>query len=156
LDFDGSDTALNDIYGTVFIASANPLLDSFVDELTSKQEEGKPSADLKKQKIGENSPTTSKHRYIELKPGGASIKVDRSNRAEFVQLFVNHALYGSCKNQIDDFLRGVKEFFFGPAVNICTATEVIDTLSRNDSIFFLRLRYYCVEVGIWEIFRLCD
>lgn len=64
--------------------------------------------------------------YVELKPGGANIVVERGNRAEFVQLFVRYALYLCKKREVDSFLSGLKEFLHGTVLKMCSHTEVTE------------------------------
>lgn len=45
--------------------------------------------------------------YVELRPGGDDVFVDISNRLEFVDLFIKHALYYSCREAVDEFIRGI-------------------------------------------------
>lgn len=61
---------------------------------------------------------------VELKPGGREIFVNKANRDEFVELFVQHALYGSCKYAIDDFLQGWKSAVDFPVTDMVSDSEV--------------------------------
>lgn len=62
--------------------------------------------------------------FINLKPNGDSTYVDRSNRSEFVELFVNWALYGSCQCLVDAYISGIKILVTGRAISLCVHAEV--------------------------------
>jgi hypothetical protein len=98
LDYEDS---IEENIGTTFVASANPLLQNAI-----------------------TAPSPSNAVVIELKPGGSDIFVNKANRAEFVELFVQHALYGSCRTAIDDFLGGWRSVIDSPVTNMATDTEV--------------------------------
>lgn len=53
-----------------------------------------------------------------------AIFFSHSNRAEFVSLFVGHALYGSCSRQVDAYLRGLRMLLAGPLLKLCRHDEV--------------------------------
>lgn len=97
LDYEVGVSIQEDI-GTTFVASANPLLQSTVSSTPDS---------------------------VELRPGGRDISVNKANRAEFVELFVQHALYGSCKEAVDDFLNGWKSRIQFPVTSMCTDIEVL-------------------------------
>mmetsp|Transcript_6189 Transcript_6189/g.9333 ORF Transcript_6189/g.9333 Transcript_6189/m.9333 type:complete len:1082 (-) Transcript_6189:109-3354(-) len=99
LDFDKDGCSLADIFGATFAASANPLLDNGTEQI------GRPA-------------------FIDLKEDGQDIYVDRGNRKEFVDLFVRHALHGSCRTAIHDFISGLKVVLHTPALGLCTHTEI--------------------------------
>jgi len=48
---------------------------------------------------------------VELKPGGAKVKVTEANKAEYVKLFVQHRLVGAIQPQIEIFQQGLAVFF---------------------------------------------
>jgi len=48
---------------------------------------------------------------VELKPGGSKIEVTEANKAEYIQLFVQHRLLGAIKEQVQAFQRGISVFF---------------------------------------------
>lgn len=100
--------SIQDSLGVSFTASVNPLIDD----------------------MSENSSQSSSPEYVNLKPSGDSIYVDRGNRCEFVKLFTRHALYGSCKSMVDAYLLGIRNVFgFGiysdKLIALCTHEEVI-------------------------------
>lgn len=102
---DCEDGSIVDDIGTAFVASANPL----------------------QKNHGQND-------LVELKPGGWDIGVIKANRNEFVDLFVQHALYGSCKDAIDEFLRGWKSIANFPIIDATTHIEACNTLfCMNDN-----------------------
>ena len=47
---------------------------------------------------------------VELKPGGAEIDVTEENKAEYLQLFVEHRLLASIKPQVDAVREGLSVF----------------------------------------------
>ena len=96
LDYEDGASIQEDI-GTIFVASVNPLL---------------------------QNTKNSTPECVELKSGGRDIYVNKANRAEFVDLFVQHALYGSCREAVDDFLNGWKNRILFPVTNMCTDIEV--------------------------------
>jgi alpha-tubulin suppressor-like RCC1 family protein len=83
LEFNEGDIA--DVFGVEFCASANPLVSDATDESNS---------------------------YVDLVKNGSSKVVDRSNRAVFVELFIQHALYKSVSRAALAFFRGLQVFFF--------------------------------------------
>lgn len=91
--------------GITFVASMNPLL----------QNNNALSGEVLDYDVRE---------AVELKPGGANIFVNKANRGEFVELFIQHALYGSCKDAIDDFVKGWQQVADSPATRIATEIEV--------------------------------
>ena len=83
------------------------------------------------------------YEFTDLKENGKSIVVTTANRAEFVDLFVQHALYGSCKIAVDDFISGIKSIISGPGVDM-TSDQELESLfcgSANLSEFH-RLRQF--------------
>jgi len=80
---DFEDGSIPDVFGVDFTASENPLLST----------------------VG-GAPT------VELLPGGADRLVDKSNRALFVERFLQHALFKSVSRQALAFFRGLQVFFF--------------------------------------------
>lgn len=112
LEFDGS---IADILATTFSASLNPLIDNSAlnnaNEMTKRRPE-----------------------YIDLKPNGSDIYVDKGSRQEFVDLFVNWTLYGSCKSLVDAYFAGVKILFADPIINLCTHTEIEVLLCGSNDI----------------------
>jgi len=65
---------------------------------------------------------------VELKPGGAKIQVTTENKAEYLQLFVQHRLIGAIKEQVEAFRRGLGVFFSAELLarlrRECTPTDV--------------------------------
>ena len=62
---------------------------------------------------------------VNLKPRGDEIDVDRCNRKEFVDLFVRHALYTSCREAIDAYLRGLRMVLrSATALSLCSSEEI--------------------------------
>ena len=110
------DSIQSDI-GTTFVSSKNPLLQGH--------------------HIGEDSED------IELKQGGSNIFVNKANRADFVNLFVHYALYGSCRNAIDEFIKGWREIIDSAAMNMATDVELESlTCGSIDITEFAKLREY--------------
>jgi hypothetical protein len=107
LDFEHG--SIEEMIGTNFTASSNPLLPLTLGEETDNNTEQKISKELK---------------YIELKSSGGDVYVNRSNRSEFVQLFVRHALYGSCESLVDNFVAGARTLFAGELVDLCSFEEI--------------------------------
>ena len=99
LDYDNDATLYNDI-DAAFVASSNPLLSS-----------------------GATFNSMESYSYIELIPNGKQIPVTKANRAEFVNLYVQHALLGSCVSAVSDFIAGVTSIISGPGVNMCSEFE---------------------------------
>jgi hypothetical protein len=62
--------------------------------------------------------------YIELIPDGQHTLVSRSNRLMFVKSFVKHALRGCVADELDQFMNGLKSLFKGPAMEMCSVSEV--------------------------------
>jgi HECT-domain (ubiquitin-transferase) len=124
LDFEQGSIAA--VLGTTFTASENPLLDSAATATASIST-----------------------RYVALKAGGEDIYVDRSNRGEFVQLFVNHALYGSAKPLVDAYIAGLTVLMDGPLLKLCTHTEVETLLIGSAEIGDLS------ELRIRTVYRGC-
>jgi hypothetical protein len=83
--------------GATFVASKNPLISQSLE-------------------TADNS--------IELLKDGANIAVTSANRADFIDLFVAHALYRCCKEAVDDFIAGM--------VRIITDLPVISVISSSE------------------------
>lgn len=98
LDYSEVGTSFSEVFGITFVATTNPLIDSSM-----------PIA----------SPT-----YIELQPNGSDLQVTRANRQEFVNLFIQHALYGCCRDAIESFLSGLRVILHNKALSLCTSSEV--------------------------------
>jgi hypothetical protein len=99
LDYDSDATLYTDIDAS-FIASANPLLSS-----------------------GTSHNTMEPCCFVDLIPNGKQTPVTKANRAEFVNLYVQHALFGSCLTAVSDFISGVTSVISGPGVNMCSDIE---------------------------------
>ena len=61
---------------------------------------------------------------MDLIDDGRNVLVSRSSRLLFVQRFVQHALYESVATDIQQFLSGLKMFFSGPVLDMCSILEV--------------------------------
>lgn len=73
--------------------------------------------------------------YCDLLPDGANIQVTRTNKAQFASLFINHALYGSCKRQVDNYLLGLRVCFSDAKVlKCCTTSEIENIILGQDEI----------------------
>ena len=103
LDFE--EGSIEEAIGATFSASSNPLLQHIEVESGGSTDKLGPS-------------------YIDLKPNGEGIFVDRSNRGEFVQLFVRHALYGCCSNLVNSYLEGLQSLFAGDVLGLCSHEEI--------------------------------
>jgi hypothetical protein len=99
LDYSEVGISFSELFGISFLATSNPLIDS-------------------------SSASPSHPIYTELKPGGGDIQVTRANRQEFVNLFVQHSLYGSCRDAIERFLDGLRVVLHNQALSLCTALEI--------------------------------
>lgn len=111
-DYSGDDS-LVDLFGLDFTASCNPLVPL--------------SPSSPHDVAGHNEEETLQQHYafVNLKPHGEEINVDRSNRKEFVRLFVRHALYSCCKEAIDAYLRGLRIVLKSTtALSLCTSEEI--------------------------------
>ena len=106
--------SIEDAIGATFTASSNPLLQHIEDDAGDSAGGGG----------GGRAADTQGSSYIDLKPGGGSIFVDRSNRSEFVQLFVRHALYGCCGALVDSYLQGLQSLFAGDVLGLCSHEEI--------------------------------
>ena len=102
--------SIEDAIGATFTASSNPLLQHIEDDAGDSG--------------GGGAADKQDSSYIDLKPGGESIFVDRSNRSEFVQLFVRHALYGCCGALVDSYLQGLQSLFAGDVLGLCSHEEI--------------------------------
>lgn len=91
--------SIQEAMGVTFTASQNPLL-------------------------GDSNTYIAQLQYAELKAGGGDVYVDRSNRGDFVKLFVSHALYGCVKHVVDPYISGVRTLFDNKIVDLCTHEEV--------------------------------
>ena len=135
LDYDGS---IQEDIGTTFVASQNPLL----------------------QYSASNTALLSN--VVELKRGGADIFVTKANRAEFVDLFVNHALHGSCQTAISEFINGWRTMMLSPIADVVSDSEVYDTLLITLSIIFYKMfqiqleALSCGSVDLSDFMRLRD
>lgn len=98
LQYPEGEASIEDTFGVSFVASVNPLLDLHSNEAISV------------------SP---------LVVNGEAKTVTRGNRQEFVQEFINHALYKSCQCVIDDYMNGVKRLLGQDVWQICSFEEVI-------------------------------
>lgn len=96
--------------GATFVCSENPLLDS-----------------------------NKKMISIELKDNGRNILVDRSNRQEFVQLFLNYTLFDSCASLCQSFLNGLNELLHSLIVKLCSSSEIDMLISGSKDIGDLSL-----------------
>lgn len=105
-----------------FVASRNPLLGSF---LGSAEEAEDGVVDAGQVVVSDDTPrpSSTEYSFVELCPGGAGELVQRSNRARFVELFLNHTLYSSVKSCVDDFISGFK-ILWDNTYDICTHTEL--------------------------------
>lgn len=100
-DYSGDDN-MRDLFGLDFTAPRNPLL--------AAQAQAGHKED---------------YECVHLKPKGDEIDVDRSNRKEFVDLFVRHALYSSCREAIDAYLRGLRMVVrSASALSLCSSEEI--------------------------------
>jgi hypothetical protein len=73
-----------------------------------------------------NNINNNSKKFIDLISNGSNVFVNRSNRKFFVKLFINYALYDCCKQQIDDYLSGLKFFLFDSLLlQQCNHSEVL-------------------------------
>ena len=97
---------------------------------------------------------------MELKPGGAKIKVTKSNKAEYVRLFVAHRLLGGIQPQIEAFRRGLTPFFGAQALEQlrekCTPADIKVMLCGADEIDVDDWEQSCEYVGNPSCTRICS
>jgi hypothetical protein len=98
--------SIQEVFATTFTSSANPLLSN---RSAAFDDQNRPS---------------NNSRFVELVPGGFDTFVDRGNRGEFVKLFVKNALYESCRECVDAYLKGVTVMFTNRIIGLCTYDEV--------------------------------
>ena len=65
---------------------------------------------------------------VELLPGGAGTEVTRANRAKFVSLFVEHALYRCCQRSIQLYLEGLSKYCSCLTFNTFCQPHDVETL----------------------------
>jgi hypothetical protein len=117
LDYSEVGVSFSDLFGISFLATSNPLIES----------------------SSSASPYSIPPTYTELKPGGAEIQVTRANRQEFVDLFVQHSLHGSCGDAIQCFLNGLRAVLHNEALTLCTALEIENVICGSSDIIGLDL-----------------
>eukprot|EP00729_Bicosta_minor_P012229 gene12229-16414_t len=71
------------------------------------------AVDPPKEAYSDGNPSEKRRKLdqVELKPGGAKIPVTDENKAEYLQLFVQHRLIGAIKDQVQAFQTGLGVFF---------------------------------------------
>jgi hypothetical protein len=105
------DESLADMFGVNFTASSNPLIASH-DSFSIYND-------------SETTPNSAHYTFVNLKPNGEDIDVDRSNRKEFVELYVRHTLYTCCREAIDAYLRGLRMVLkSATSLTLCTSEEI--------------------------------
>jgi hypothetical protein len=93
----------------------------------------------------------NKDKYIDLIPDGSNTYVNRANRGMFVDTFVQYALLGSCKKQVDNYLRGLRICFSGKALSLCTILEIEEIILGQEEIGDLsELRLQTKYIGIYN------
>ena len=97
LDFEADNSTFVETFGATFVASTNPVM-KCVEEAGGAG--------------------------VELVPQGSDIFVINSNRKEFVDKFLCHALYGCCRGAVDDFMNGLKVTLHTVALDLCSHSEV--------------------------------
>jgi E3 ubiquitin-protein ligase HERC4 len=100
LDYAEVGTSFADVFGISFVATSNPLV------------------------VDSSAAVSTSRSFVELKPGGSEIQITRANRQEFVELFVQHALYRSCQEAVDNFISGLRVILHNQALSLCTSAEV--------------------------------
>jgi hypothetical protein len=94
--------------GATFVASKNPLISQSLE-------------------TADNS--------VELIKDGASIAVTSANRADFIDLFVAHALYRCCKEAVDDFIAGLMRVISGcPIMSLISPSEFEKLLAGSSDL----------------------
>lgn len=63
-------------------------------------------------------------KLVELKPGGANIKVNSSNCREFVDLYCKYILETGVETQLKPFREGFLNVVGGRVVSLCSADEL--------------------------------
>lgn len=111
------------ILGVTFSVSSNPLLNNALSAPSRL-------SDIK---------------YVDLVPNGDEVYVDHSNKHQFVDLFVQHALHKSCEEHINKFILGLRiTEVTENAMTLCSAREVEGIICgkkelTDDDISVLRL-----------------
>lgn len=119
----GEGDSISEILGVYFLVSKNPLIDSCPIHFEGISLEG-PIHDDAFRETHLQEESNEKISYIELIEGGSDILVDRSNRVQFVDLFMKHALYLSVKDAADNFVAGLKLILCSPLYDMCTHIEL--------------------------------
>ena len=129
LDISDGDS-IGELLGVYFLASKNPLVDSSSVQFNDSSISSQPTLDINDDEIsqGKKARYENSRSYIELVEGGSDILVERGNRSQFVELFLNHTLYLSVKDAADDFIAGLKHILCSPLYDMCTHTEVLNPL----------------------------
>jgi hypothetical protein len=126
LDYAEVGTSFADVFGISFVAPSNPLV----------------------------ADSSSHSSSVELKQGGSEIQITRANRQEFVDLFVQHALYRSCQEAVDNFVSGLRVILHNQALSLCTASEVLFPPSCAPLTLFLFLQIEMVICGSSDLLHL--
>jgi len=101
-------------------------------------------------------------RNVELKPGGADIKVTKANRAEYVRLYVDFAVNKVCEQQFESFSKGFYMLCGGQALEIFRPQELENLVCGSPHLDFDALQRgalyeggYCRESQVvkwfWQI-----
>lgn len=127
LDFE--EGYMPDVLGITFSVSSNPLISSYQSNIED---------------------TSERASYVALKDGGDEIYVDKSNRQEFVKLFVNHTLYGSCARAVQTFLNGLGTVLSNRAILLLSPEEVRMHI-HNLLLHLLIVYLYIIVIRRWCI-----
>jgi len=79
-------------------------------------------------------------RNIELKPGGANICVTKSNRSEYVDLFVDFAVNVACEQQYESFSKGFYLLCGGQALELFRPLELENLVCGSPDLDFDALK----------------
>lgn len=99
LEFPEGEGSIEEVFGITYTASKNPLIDNVV--AASKE-----------------------IHYIDLLGNGQNLFVNRSNRQNFVDLFVKYALQKCCSEAIGRYFQGIQVLFPSRFVNMCGHEEL--------------------------------
>jgi hypothetical protein len=152
------DENLVDLFVVDFTASSNPLITSYAlspgGESGAKkrrrgEEEGGKEGEEDEEAEQSADRLSNQYSFVNLKPRGDEIDVDRSNRKEFVELYVRHALYTCCQDAVDSYLRGLRMVLqSATALSLCTSEEIEYVICGSSEIGDIsELRQFTSYVG---------
>eukprot|EP01038_Epipyxis_sp_PR26KG_P010000 gene10000-13455_t len=160
LDFEQGEGSLEEVFGTTFSASANPLIQSSLSSMSSSmmshQQDNQHYIENNIHFFEEYSNTLNNNsstdlKFIDLIPNGSDVYVTRGNRHEFVRLFIQHTLYNCCQNQIDDYIQGLQVLFNSRLLKHFSHNELEHSLCGSTEIGDLsELRIRTIYKGVYN------